>query len=513
MLFRSGTVLLRNAFGDPVAVAGTIGKGKVVSTGLALAIPHGNATAPPRGAEIALLQTWLRWLTPNVSGSERLKALVHGPQLEVSPTESLVAAGFPRTFTVRVASAQKPPPPVYCDDRRIDTPPSGAGEEAFRTLQAKIGTPPRTNLDAVHRIHARIDDKELSKEIRLRSLWAEPVPNEKRGVWLHVGTDRHPRDVMPELKRLGINMAVLRIAGGTAAFYASKVQDDIQDPLAKEGGDWLAEAVKYADANGVELHPYVNNCVVEGRTSKESFEALKKAGRLQQDPGGRILGWFCPSQEENIKAIERPMIEIASRYAVAGIQYDFIRYPSAQGCFCPKCRALFEKETKQPVADWPEDVGKAGARYLEWVEFRCRRVSTIVERVSKAIRRVNPRIKISAAVFSGWPTCRESNGQDWVRWCHEGWLDFVCPMTYTQDPVQYTDLTAAHRKALPEGFPVLQGIGIQSGAGAMNDPAQVALHIVLARQAGAMGWVGFCYKPKHTTTLFEPLRSWMTDGK
>ena len=44
---------------------------------------------------------------------------------------------------------------------------------------------------------------------------------------------------------------VLRIAGGTAAFYASKVQPDVQDPLAPEGGDWLAEAVKHAHANGI----------------------------------------------------------------------------------------------------------------------------------------------------------------------------------------------------------------------------------------------------------------------
>jgi len=201
------------------------------------------------------------------------------------------------------------------------------------------------------------------------------------------------------------------------------------------------------------------------------------------------------------------MVEIATRYAVDGVQYDFIRYPTASGCFCAKCRARFEQETGKPVAQWPKDVVD-GPRKAEWVEYRCRRISALVERISTRLRKEAPKVKISAAVFAQWPECRESVGQDWPRWCKEGWLDFVCPMNYTLDLTEFARRAAAHRQAVPPGFPILQGIGIQSGQGAMKRPAQLASHIALARQNGVAGFIGFCYTPDHTAQLFGPLREW-----
>jgi uncharacterized lipoprotein YddW (UPF0748 family) len=312
---------------------------------------------------------------------------------------------------------------------------------------------------------------------------------------------------MPELKRLGISMAVLRSAGGTAAFYASKVQPDVQDPLAPEG-DWLAETVKHAHANGIEIHPYVNNCIVEGRTSKASLARLRAAGRLQQGPNGEPINWFCPSQEANAAAIERPMAEIVTRYDVDGIQYDFIRYPSPRGCFCPRCRAKFEEETGRPVADWPADVLR-GPRRGGWVEFRCRRISALVERISTRIRALAPKVKISAAVFRDWPQCRVNNGQDWVRWCREGWLDFVCPMNYTLDAALFDRRAAVHRDAVAGTVPIVQGIGMASSRGRMAEPGHLALQIAMARRAGAAGFIGFCYRPGHTSALFGPLQEWL----
>jgi len=296
-------------------------------------------------------------------------------------------------------------------------------------------------------------------------------------------------------------------SGGTAAFYASKVQPDIQDPLAPDG-DWLAESVKHAHTNGIEIHPYVNVLIVEGRTSSASLKRLRVEGRLQEGPEGQPIDWFCPSQEINFEAIERLMLEIATRYDVDGIQYDFIRYPNALGCFCAQCRAGFEKTTGKPVAHWPADVTK-GSRKTEWTEYRCGRISALVQRVSTRLRQEAPQVKISAAVFRDWPTCRENVGQDWVRWCREGWLDFVCPMNYTLDPKLFAERTAIHRQVLPAGFPLIEGIGLRSGAGDMNNAGELAVQVALARLHGATGFVGFCYTPKHTSMLFDPLRAWM----
>ena len=38
----------------------------------------------------------------------------------------------------------------------------------------------------------------------------------------------------------------------------------------------------------------------------------------------------------------------------------------------------------------------------------------------------------ATAVFSGYPECRESVGQDWVSWVEQGLLDMIMPMDYTE---------------------------------------------------------------------------------
>ena len=499
-----GKVWVENEFGDAVVVGGSLGKGKVVSTGLALATVRNR----PRGAELDLVKRCIAWLAPATPLAERLAGLGAEPKLEVSPARRLVAAGFPARFAITVAGPGGDAPILSLDGKVLQLTPERrvqAADLSFATYALAIPTKVGVNAETTHVLRLQSGKVTREQPVMVTALHVPPVPNEKRGVWLHVGNDRHPEKVMPELKALGLNMAVLRIAGGTAAFYGSKVQPDIQDPLAETGGDWLAEAVRHAHANGVEIHPYVNNCVVEGRTSPASLERLRKANRLQKTPEGRDIAWFCPSSDENLKAVVRPMLEIVSNYDVDGIQYDFIRYPNAQGCFCPRCKALFEKETGKPVPAWPKDVLKDGGRYAEWIEFRCRRISAIVEHVSTKIRAANPKVKISAAVFRDWPRCRETNGQDWARWCREGWLDFVCPMNYTNSDETFLKNCISHRDGLPEGFPVVQGIGTNSGNSRMDDPGQALLQVMLARQQGAVGFVGFCYRPGHTTELHTPL--------
>ena len=497
-----GTAVIENEDGQPVAAAGRIGKGKVIGTGLSLNIPRVTPF------ELKLTDAFLHWLKPDVPRGERMGVL-REPHIAVSPEDALVPAGLPMTFRLIAGPVKEGDDcQVLLDGKPLRLLPTAPGS-TLRKAEFVLTAPAGRDSESGHEIAVKLAGHALSKRLQVKGIFAPAPANEKRGVWLHVGKGRHPSVVMPELRKLGINMAVLRIAGGTAAFYASKVQPDVQDPLAEQGGDWLADAVKHAHANGVEIHPYVNSCIVEGRTSPESLRRLRKQGRLQESPEGNPIDWFCPSQPENLTAMTRPMVEIAANYNIDGIQYDFIRYPNSQGCFCAKCRALFEKETGQPVAQWPKDVLEGGVRHHAYIEFRCERISAIVKHISTEIRRVNPRARISAAVFRNWPECRTSNGQDWARWCKEGWLDFVCPMTYTLDAGEYQSLAKAHREAVPAGFPIVEGLGIASGSGKMHDPGKAALHILLARKAGAAGFCGFCYLPEHTQALFKPLTEWL----
>ena len=241
-----GTVLIENENGQPVAVAGKLGNGKVISTGLALAIAGGRVSVPPRGADAELLGGFLAWLHPDVSREERVEAIVKKPQLCVSPDQGLVAAGSDAVFHATAGYAGSSEIRLECDGATVEELDRGSQDVATAGVtirQFRITVPTQPRIDGVRQltVRAHLGDSLLEQTVELKTVYAEAPKNEVRGVWLHVRPDRHPKVVMPELKRLGINTVVLRIAGGTAAFYASKVQPDVQDPLAPDG-DWLAES-------------------------------------------------------------------------------------------------------------------------------------------------------------------------------------------------------------------------------------------------------------------------------
>jgi len=252
-----GKVLMENEQGQPVAVAGQLGQGKVISTGLALSIPNGNASVPPRGDEAKLLKQFLAWLEPSVPPRQRMERLIEKPQLHVTPSSALVVAGRPAEFRVSAAHPDGAAISVHCEEANVQPASGPRADMALQNALARhyritVRTQAGANGQQQIQVRARLGTATLAQTVSVESVHAKAPQDEVRGVWLHVRPDRHPKDVMPELKRLGINMAVLRIAGGTAAFYASKVQPDVQDPLAPDG-DWLAEAVHHAHANGIEI--------------------------------------------------------------------------------------------------------------------------------------------------------------------------------------------------------------------------------------------------------------------
>jgi len=90
-----GTVFIKDQDGLPVAVAGRIGKGKVISTGLSLNLPRVNPV------ELKLTEAFFRWLRPEVTPQERMSA-VRTPQVVVSPAHARAAAGLPTVFQLKV---------------------------------------------------------------------------------------------------------------------------------------------------------------------------------------------------------------------------------------------------------------------------------------------------------------------------------------------------------------------------------------------------------------------------
>ena len=165
---------------------------------------------------------------------------------------------------------------------------------------------------------------------------------------------------------------------------------------------------------------------------------LRREGRTQVSNRGEPCDWLCPSHPENQKLELESMLEVARKYPVDGLHFDYIRYPDGAHCYCDGCRRRFEAASGRKVLDrdWPKECF-SGARKEEYNDWRCRQITSLVAAVSREAKKIRPGLKISAAVFGSYPGCRESVAQDWPQWIKAGYLDFVCPMDYTTSDAEF----------------------------------------------------------------------------
>jgi uncharacterized lipoprotein YddW (UPF0748 family) len=159
--------------------------------------------------------------------------------------------------------------------------------------------------------------------------------------------------------------------------------------------------------------------------------------------------------------------EIATNYAVDGIQLDFIRFNSVYGSYDNACRDGFASYltdigqtglASSCVVDWPHETSRFSPGFdtncaARFDTYKKKVVSDHVNRISLRISAINaalpagkPPIELTAAV---WPVNNESYAQDWPAWISAGWLDSAFPMTYAPSrEVFSSEVLAAAQKVL-----------------------------------------------------------------
>ncbi len=290
-------------------------------------------------------------------------------------------------------------------------------------------------------------------------LRAQPSPQrEGRAVWNHSGTGAYAGDwdrSARELAAAGFNMVLPNMLWGGRAHYPSDVLP--RSETFRLYGDQVAQCVAAAKKHGLEVHVWKVNYNLSG-APREFIEKLTREGRVQVTAQGNRHQWLCPSHPENQKLELESMLEVARKYPIDGLHFDYIRYPGRDSCYCEGCRRRFEAASGRQVARWPQDC-HSGPRREEYNRWRCGQITRLVAAVHREGKRLRPELKISAAVFGAYPACRESVAQDWPEWVKAGYLDFVCPMDYTQSDLQFTGLVENQVKLVGGRIPVYPGIG------------------------------------------------------
>lgn len=350
---------------------------------------------------------------------------------------------------------------------------------------------------------ARASRKALSKAYFLSHL---SDGTEGRAVWNHSGLGAYPGDWERSAKELaasGINMILPNMAWGGVAHYNSSVLP--RSKKFSQYGDQIDQCVKAAHKHKLQVHVWKITWNLEG-APKEFVDELRKAGRTQVSDKGDPIDWLCPSHPENVKLELNSIMEIVQNYDVDGIHLDYIRYPGSHACFCQECRKRFMLATRQYITDYPASVlpktGEYGESYNKW---RVYQITRLVRLISKRVREIKPHVKVSAAVFGGYPSCVTSIGQDWIAWAKEGYIDFVCPMNYTEDSKYFTDLLEKQLALMPKEVAIYPGIGA-TASNSLLTPDAVIGQIHLVRFLGASGWSIFDYSVNISDTILPAIQ-------
>ena len=346
---------------------------------------------------------------------------------------------------------------------------------------------------------------------------AQSRRGELRGAWMSEGYDRDWPAIMQSLHDNGFNAFFPCFSIGNMALYPSKVLALAPTRGATPGGDpdrdELAEAAKAARANGIELHVWRINWAL-WQTPKELLGQLEAEGRLQRDFKGQLaranpdvkVDWLCPSHAENRTLEKEAMLELVRDYDVAGIHFDYMRFPGGDYCFCDGCKERFQQQTGATVTTWPDDVLGDSALAGKWRQWRRGLITSLVEEIADAAHATKPNVSVSLAAWDDIEDGREEFGQDWIAWSRDCLLDFVCPMDYTRDTEHLTDHLTEQLSLTRSAIPLYAGLG----AFRLKSSYDLFEQIEAARAAGADGFVIFSYSNRRLVPWLPDLQATVT---
>ena len=337
----------------------------------------------------------------------------------------------------------------------------------------------------------------------------QPLHGEFRAFWCHNAAGVQGMEWDEAIKRLadnGFTAIVPNMLWGGAAFYPSKVLPSASD--AAGNGDQIAKCLAACRKYGLQMHVWKVDWNLGAHAPAEFIEQMRREQRLQKSSRGVEEPWLCPSHPANQKLEIDSMVEVARNYDIDGIHFDYIRYPDGDHCFCEGCRERFGKAAGVKIEQWPRDVMEAGPYRKQWLDWRRDNITTVVKAVSEQVRRAKPKMKISAAVFRNWAVDRDGVGQDWKLWCERGYLDFVCPMDYTDSDIQF-DVWVASQKLWAGKTPVYPGIGASSSSSLLGSDRVIG-QIQIARKYKTGGFIIFNYGASEAAELLPMLSMGIT---
>lgn len=291
---------------------------------------------------------------------------------------------------------------------------------------------------------------------RLAGLPADSTAPAVEFLWVVRTALVEPGDIprlVERAKAMRVRGLLVQVVGRGDAWYRSDLlprPEALRDP----GRDPLGELLPLARAAGLEVHAWVNACLVwsaehaprdlghvihrrpEWVARLRDGRPMTRLSRVERERL-RVEGVFLAPAHPGVRTwIANIAKEIASRYDVDGIHLDYIRQPGIAVGYDPTTRAQFAKGTgADPLAFGRLPAAERARMDSAWARFQQDQVTAIVREVRDSLAAVRPGLPLSAAVLADTFTAARQNRQAWGAWLREGLLDRAFAMCYAP-PVQ-----------------------------------------------------------------------------
>ena len=309
-----------------------------------------------------------------------------------------------------------------------------------------------------------------------------------------------PEDIpllIARARAMGVRGLLVQVVGRGDAWYRS---DRLPPPEALHGSgrDPLGELLPLAHSAGLEVHAWVNCCLVwsgpqRPRDRRHVLNAHpdwvarmadgRPMTRLTQRQRTRLQveGVFLSPSHPGVRRwLAENVKELILRYPLDGIHLDYIRQPNIEIGNDPTTRARFALESGvDPIMFKRRPAAERARLVADLLAFQQEQVTAIVREVRDSLTSVRPGTLLSAAVLADTTEALRGRKQPWVRWLRDGVLDRAFLMCYAPAvPTVLAQLTAAAGAVSPEQ--VVPGIAMY------NTPLSTAA--VKLKAARALGF-------------------------
>lgn len=331
-------------------------------------------------------------------------------------------------------------------------------------------------------------------------------------------------NIMKTVADANFNMVYFQVRGRADAYYKSSFEpwaSEFTGTLGKDP-DWdpLSVAVEEAHKNGLEIHVWINTFTMWSGTTPPPESTprhiyLSHPEWLVVDSNGNQMAlnssyvFATPGNPAVWDHIINVLSEIALKYNIDGIHFDYIRYPGPNYSYDSVSISRYQEAKSKNNSLLREDWQRA-------------QVTEFLSRAYESIISIKPMLKVTAAVWgiykNNWGWANVSEGyfdyyQDSQGWMQLGIVDAISPMIYwpMTDPqgerTDYATLALDFMNNSGSRF-FFSGLHVYPRNDSdIYDFSEIVRQIEYLRQIGAQGMSIYNYALLKQNNYFDDLKN------